>query len=905
MILPLSLTSASGLPSSQVQPSDTNQGLLSDNVEPSTTAMLTKEQRTVTQYTQRSSVNELQGTTQLGGQGGTLPLSNIQPDTGDGEADVAEELRKKPKDNVVLRGYATLQELRRKASDYRKGYLNWRQFKPKGARGETSDVFTGRAEQKPVESKFDLTAYHATPSDHPAVDVEAPRSIQGPGGVRIIDLLPERRGSRDIQAEICTKSSGPVIIPRPLKDPMLKPFSEAKPELDVPAAATPSPTLFPVTEPLTPGVGINLADVPLPAEKPLLDQQATDLSTLDVVKQADVDEDQWLRFYYNPFTPAEEHPAVPLKASTLHTFAESPHRQVSIPPYNRDPATVTHWLMHLGVGQFHRSHQLVYMDDILIKQHDRLHNPSSHNSQDQHQNHSPNPSCRDENTSPDIPLHEKWGYCGVGLMPFDRKMGEALRQQDLLYTVLARNNTTSSARVIGSIFEYIFALEELDQALHRLLSPKLRIVSLTITEKGYCQDVHGNLDFSNPFICHDLELLKDSTQQSLSRCPQSAIGFLYWGIRERRARQIPPFTVMSCDNLPENGQVAKAMVIAFAEKLDPDLAKWMSNTIRFPASMVDRITPSVGDEHREILAKDFGVLDAWPVVTEVFRQWVIEDDFPYGRPPWEAVGALLVNNVRPFELMKLRLLNGGHSVMAYISYLAGHRFVDDAISDIRISSFLRTYMDEVTSTIRNVCIEVERYKEQIVERFGNRLIKDTIIRVCEDGSFKFFNTVKDALTELLAEDRHILWTALGIAAFIMFLATAPSDLVKDARKLTLIPIAVEASSHPMVLDHISTFLREIFGHELGGHPRFVHHVALALAAIKYKSVESILKHGGVLEALFDQHLLSPSRLHQLVKSALDESHPGDHPQPQHSWHGTASHSQEDTDPYIFARFLNR
>lgn len=238
--------------------------------------------------------------------------------------------------------------------------------------------------------------------------------------------------------------------------------------------------------------------------------EVPDIGTLDVVKKADVDEDTWLRFYYNPFTPAEERPAVPLKSSTLDAFSVSPHQQLALPRYNRDPWTVTHWIMHLGVGQFHRSHQLVYMDDILTKRYEKKQEALRGKSElrrDDAENQESVSSISTDVPS-DFPTQEKWGYCGVGLMPFDKKMADALRKQDFLYTVLSRNNTTSSARVIGSIFDYVFAYEEPERALERLISPDLRIISLTITEKGYCQDVHGGLDLTNSFIYHDLELLR-------------------------------------------------------------------------------------------------------------------------------------------------------------------------------------------------------------------------------------------------------------------------------------------------------------------------------------------------------------------------------------------------------------
>eukprot|EP00920_Eleutheroschizon_duboscqi_P005124 GHVT01011852.1.p1 GENE.GHVT01011852.1~~GHVT01011852.1.p1 ORF type:complete len:262 (+),score=46.28 GHVT01011852.1:4528-5313(+) len=244
-------------------------------------------------------------------------------------------------------------------------------------------------------------------------------------------------------------------------------------------------------------------------------------------------------------------------------------------------------------------------------------------------------------------------------------MSTALKHQDYLYTVLTRASHTSSATVIGSLSDFLLVPDRAANEIAAwLVSPSTRLVSLTVTEKGYCQNVEGGLDIENPLVSQDLQNLEN---------PHSAIGFITLGLQLRRAAGVQPFTVLSCDNLPENGTVLKQMVLEFAELLDPTLALWIKDNVGFPRTMVDRITPVTGPEHRDILRGDFGVEDEWPVVAEDFRQWIIEDSFCNSRPQWESVGAILVSDVQSYELMKLRLLNGGHSAMVYISYLAGYR----------------------------------------------------------------------------------------------------------------------------------------------------------------------------------------------------------------------------------------
>eukprot|EP00922_Rhytidocystis_sp_ex-Travisia-forbesii_P054869 GHVS01081277.1.p1 GENE.GHVS01081277.1~~GHVS01081277.1.p1 ORF type:complete len:510 (+),score=49.03 GHVS01081277.1:896-2425(+) len=492
-------------------------------------------------------------------------------------------------------------------------------------------------------------------------------------------------------------------------------------------------------------------------------------------------------------------------------------RNVVLPLYRLVDTIADEWIVHIGVGGFHRSHQSVYLDDLM-----KLKKPGG----------------------------QSWAVCGVGLIEPDRKMAEILAKQDYLYTVLTRSSTINEARVIGCLRDYIYVPDEPGRLLTKLADVHTRIVSLTVTEKGYCQNTERHLDGNNPLIKSDL---KDMS------IPRSAIGLIVAGLRRRRELGITPFTVLSCDNLPDNGNVTSTMVLEFARLLDPSLALWIKDNVSFPNTMVDRITPVTGAEHKEILYRDFGVHDEWPVVAEEFRQWVIEDNFCNIRPGWEHVGVLFTQDIRPYEMMKLRLLNGGHSFLAYASYLAGYRFVDDAVNDVLVSSFLRRYMDEITSTIKGVNVELERYKEKLVERFGNKMIKDSLARIAEDGSTKFFNTMRDAILELISEHRHVYCSAFGLACFLMYMTGVDEQLqdidIKDPKRQELQHLANQVmSSKTLATAPLRKFLEAIFGDCAISSGVFVNEMAVAFIAIRRCGVHEVLCSGGPLHGLLKHKL---------------------------------------------------
>jgi len=410
----------------------------------------------------------------------------------------------------------------------------------------------------------------------------------------------------------------------------------------------------------------------------------------------------------SPAKPASS--CVDLSAGVLQQIASGSDAEV--PQYTRDDAT--HWIMHLGLGGFSRSHLAMLTDDVMSRLLQQPESPSHSGS-----------------------ARPKWGMCGVGLMPWDTKLRDALAKQDYLYTILTRDSEAGdTARVIGSIMDYVHVPDNPQAALDRFADPSTAIVSLTVTEKGYCLDGTGGLDVKNKLIAHDL------APGGLD-APQSAPGLVVAALRLRRERGVPPFTVLSCDNLPMNGRVARGAVLAFATLLDPAFANWISSSVMFPSSMVDRITPMTTPKEIAVVKDEFGIVDEWPVVAEPFVQWVVEDCFSGLRPPWETCeGVQFVSDVQPYELMKLRLLNSSHSALAYTGYLAGHRLVHDAMADPLIRGFIGRYMAAVAPTVPMVPgVNLSEYQATLVRRFSNSRISDTLARLASDGSVKWCSTL--------------------------------------------------------------------------------------------------------------------------------------------------------------------
>ncbi len=411
-----------------------------------------------------------------------------------------------------------------------------------------------------------------------------------------------------------------------------------------------------------------------------------------------------------------------LKAETLSSCADL----VPTPAYDR--ASVTTGVVHFGVGGFHRAHQAMY--------HDRLMNQGK---------------------------ALDWGICGVGVMPSDRRMKEVLAAQDGLYTlVLKHSDRTYEPRVIGAITEYLFAPDDPEAVIEKLAAVSTRIVSLTVTEGGYnLDDVTRQFDAADPDVVGDLEH---------HATPRTTFGLITEALHRRRERGVRPFTVMSCDNLQGNGDLARTAFTAFARLRERELGDWVESQVSFPNSMVDRITPATTDADRAEILERFGVDDQWPVVCEPYTQWVLEDSFAAGRPAYEDVGVQIVTDVEPYELMKLRLLNVGHQALCYFAYLCGYRLVHEAARDPLFRAFLLGYMDEeATPTLAPVPgVDLDDYKHTLIERFSNPEVRDTIARLCAETSDRIPKWLLPVVREQLAADGEIKRSAAVVASWARY-----------------------------------------------------------------------------------------------------------------------------------------
>ncbi len=408
---------------------------------------------------------------------------------------------------------------------------------------------------------------------------------------------------------------------------------------------------------------------------------------------------------------------IPLSRAALPTIAPP----VQTPGF--DLAAVQPGIVHLGLGNFHRAHMARYTHTLMSQHPDTL----------------------------------KWGILGAGLMPGDRRMADSLHPQDNLYTLVERSGQDETVTVIGSLAGVIFAGEDSTALLDAVTQPPIRIVSLTVTEHGYCLNRSTKrLDLENPLIQADL---------AQPERPRSAIGIVVAAARRRRDAGMAPFTALSCDNIQHNGTVLRDAVLTLAERQDGALARWIEAEIGFPSTMVDRITPVTAGADVADLARRYGIADRWPVFSEAFTQWVIEDRFVAGRPAWEEVGAQFVADVAPYEFMKLRLLNTSHLAVSGLGRLAGTVTVDEAMAEPLLTRYMRALMDRETGpTLPAVPgIDLDAYKQTLIERFANPAIKDTVERVNTDAPV---NMLVDPIRDRLAAGQSVDLLALGLAAWL-------------------------------------------------------------------------------------------------------------------------------------------
>nr|WP_198670453.1 mannitol dehydrogenase family protein [Oceanicella sp. SM1341] len=398
---------------------------------------------------------------------------------------------------------------------------------------------------------------------------------------------------------------------------------------------------------------------------------------------------------------------------------------IARPAYAR--ADLAPGIVHVGTGNFHRAHQAVYLDDLFNKG-----------------------------------LSRDFGLVGAGVRPNDAKMRETLGAQDWLTTVVELEPGNNRARVTGAMIDFVEVERENRALIARMAAPEIRIVSLTVTEGGYCiNPATQAFDPEHPEIAHDAQ--NPDT-------PMSVFGAIVAALKARRAAGLPPFTVMSCDNIPGNGHVAKNAVAGLAELSDPAFAAWIRTNVAFPDGMVDRITPATGSREREALKANFGVEDGWPVFCEPFRQWVLEDHFPEGRPAFEEVGVTFTSDVSAFELMKIRILNGGHAIIAYPAALMDIHFVHEAMEHPLVRGFLlKLERDEIIPIVPPVPgQDLGDYLTLIEGRFANPDVGDTIPRLCQDGSNRQPKFILPSTRDRLAQGAPVTGLALESALWARY-----------------------------------------------------------------------------------------------------------------------------------------
>ncbi|MFI7603054.1 mannitol dehydrogenase family protein [Actinoplanes sp. NPDC049681] len=485
---------------------------------------------------------------------------------------------------------------------------------------------------------------------------------------------------------------------------------------------------------------------------------------------------------------------LPLNARNLASLPPD----LPVPSYDR--GALRTGIVHFGVGGFHRAHEAMYLDRLM---------------------------------SAGAALD--WAICGVGVMPFDERMRDALVAQDGLYTLVVKApDGTLEPRVIGSIKEYLYAPDDPEAVIEKMAAEDVRIVSLTVTEGGYnFNAVTGEFDAEDAGVQHDLRP---------GAVPRTTFGLITEALARRRERGLAPFTIMSCDNIQGNGHAARRSFVAFATLRDPELGAYVGEHVAFPNSMVDRITPVTTDDDREEVRKRFGVDDAWPVVCEPFTQWALEDAFPLGRPPFEDAGVQVVPDVEPYELMKLRLLNASHQALCYFGYLAGYRLVHDVAQDPLFARFLLAYMDrEATPTLAPVPgIDLDEYKHQLIDRFSNAQVKDTVARLCAESSDRIPKWLLPVIRHNLQTGGEILRSAAVVASWARYAEGVdeqghPIEVVDRLRDV-LVPIARRQYEEPLAF--IAN--REVFG-DLIDNERFVSAYRSMLSSLHTKGARATLE----------------------------------------------------------------
>ncbi|MGN6096464.1 MAG: mannitol dehydrogenase family protein [Bosea sp. (in: a-proteobacteria)] len=470
-----------------------------------------------------------------------------------------------------------------------------------------------------------------------------------------------------------------------------------------------------------------------------------------------------------------------------------------------DPAGVRAGIAHFGLGGFHRAHMARYTHELM-----------------------------------EVDTHAlDWGIIGCLLTSADRRMGDSLIPQDGLYTLVEREGALERVRIVGALAGLADATQTSADLLNRISDPAIRIVSLTVTENGYCLNAATKcLDPEHALIRADLEQ---------PDAPRSAIGVIVEMLRRRRLAGTASPTLLTCDNIQHNGEVLRRAVVALASLRDDALASWIEREVAFPSTMVDRITPVTSQTDINDLAARHGIVDRWPVICEAFSQWVIEDCFPQGRPAWETVGAQFVPDVAPYEFMKLRLLNASHLAVSGLGQLAGYVTIDEVLADNRIRAVMSALMDRETGPTLPVIsgINLAAYKARLIERFANPAIRDTVQRVNTDAPL---NILLDPIRDRLRTGGDITFLSLALAAWLRRVRGSDERgrplVVTHPLARTLREKAIEGGADPRPLLSISA----LFG-DLGENPALASVTGRWLGSLYQRGIEQTLDEAGRLAGL--------------------------------------------------------
>ncbi|MEO9474722.1 MAG: mannitol dehydrogenase family protein [Cyclobacteriaceae bacterium] len=453
-------------------------------------------------------------------------------------------------------------------------------------------------------------------------------------------------------------------------------------------------------------------------------------------------------------------------------------KSIKVPSYDRK--ALKSGIVHVGVGGFHRAHQAVVIQQLI-----------------------------------ELGDNNDWGICGVGLREGDRKIAEIFERQDYLYTLITRHpGGKVECDLMAQMTDFLLAPDDKQAVIDRMAHPDTKIVSLTITEGGYNLRSDGEFDIDHLDVQHEIGNPGD---------PRTIYGFLYAALKKRKEAGLKPFTIMSCDNIQHNGDVIKKMMCAFAKAQNADFAEWIATHVAFPNSMVDRITPVTTQAEFDYLNDNCDLQDEWPVTCEPFLQWIIEDHFSDGRPDFDKVaGVQFVADVTPYEKMKIRLLNAGHSVLGIFGALMGIQTIDACMKNEYLQKVLRKFWDEEATPILDEVdgIDLDQYKNTLQERFGNPNLKDKVSRICSESSAKLPKFLLPTISENLEKGGDVEYATLVIAAWCYYSDKQidsqgqPLEII-DAMKETLQSAAQQTPTEPLAFLGI----REVFG-QLGGNPVF-------------------------------------------------------------------------------------